>query len=252
MSRLQAAVPRRQRGQSMTEFLVLALVLIPLMVIVPLLGAYLDMSQHAVLASRYVAFEAVARHASSAAGWKSDAMLAQEVRRRFFSTSDAPIKTNDAAGDFVAHRNPVWTTHHAKPLLPSFADNVQATTEKFSLDQPAGALFASDFGLPQESLYRGTVKATPANVAGLPVFESIGLSMTRSTALLSDSWTAGGSGMVRSRVAGADAAFPWKVGIQPYALPHEVLLPAVMDFTRPDVGHVQPDTVPGDRLGAYE
>lgn len=43
----------RQRGQSTIEFVVLALVLVPLMLIVPLVGKYMDIAQTTAVASRY-------------------------------------------------------------------------------------------------------------------------------------------------------------------------------------------------------
>ena len=45
---------QRVGGQSTVEFLVLALVLVPLFLIVPLLGKQLDIAQTAASASRYV------------------------------------------------------------------------------------------------------------------------------------------------------------------------------------------------------
>src|SRR5438045_2219743 len=97
----------RQRGQATTEFAVLALALVPIFIAIPLIGKYIDVNQAAEQASRYVAFEAAARNTSSS--WKTDAEIAVELRRRFFRHSDARVTTNDVAGDFAAHRNPVWT-----------------------------------------------------------------------------------------------------------------------------------------------
>ena len=136
-----------QRGQSSVEFVALSFVLVPLMLIVPLLGKYMDIAQTAAVASRYVAFEGTTRHSSSIDGWKSDVELAQEIRRRFFSNSDAPIKTGDASGDFSAHRNTLWFDHRNDPLLPKFDQNVGVRTTTESDAQPAGAIFASNFGL---------------------------------------------------------------------------------------------------------
>ncbi len=89
---------RRMRGQSTVEFLVLALVLLPLFLIVPLLGKQLDIAQTAASASRYVAFEGTVRHGSSLQPWTADAQLADEVRRRFFSTSSAAVKERRRGG----------------------------------------------------------------------------------------------------------------------------------------------------------
>jgi hypothetical protein len=46
-----------QSGQSLAEFSVALVVLVPLLLIVPLLGKYIDMNQAALQASRYVAWE---------------------------------------------------------------------------------------------------------------------------------------------------------------------------------------------------
>ena len=86
-----------QRGQSTVELVVLSFVLIPLLLIVPLVGKYMDIAQTTAEASRYTAFEGTVRHSSSTDGWKSDADLATEVRRRFFSNSEMPSVMNTSA-----------------------------------------------------------------------------------------------------------------------------------------------------------
>ena len=71
----------RQAGQATTEFVVLCLALVPIALIVPLLGKYIDLMHATEAASRYVAFEGTVHHSST--GWKGDAVLSEEVRRRF-------------------------------------------------------------------------------------------------------------------------------------------------------------------------
>lgn len=182
----------RQRGQSTVEFVVLALVLVPLVLIVPLLGKYMDIAQVAAVASRYAAFESTVSHSGALGGWKSDALLAQEVRRRFFSNSEAPVKTDDAAGDFNAHRNPLWFDHRGDPLLPAFAANVGVEATHKSIEQPFGALYAKALGLSHDKLVTGRVTVDIANVAGLAPFDALNLSATRSTVVLADPWAASG------------------------------------------------------------
>ena len=243
------AFHNRQRGQSTVEFVVLALVMVPLLLIIPLIGKYMDIAQTTAVASRYVAFEGAVRHTSSNGGWKSDGELAQEVRRRFFSSSDAPIKTNDTAGDFNAHRNPMWFDHHGRPLLPVFGSNVTVGTVKESTSQPIGTVYANSFGLSRDNLYTGNVNVTVANIAGLQPFDALGLSITRKTALLADPWGASGPSSVSSKVKGANAAFPYaalKVAAAPLSPFISLLEP---NSSPPDVGIVDPDKVPADRLG---
>lgn len=238
----------RQRGQSTIEFVVLALVMVPLLLIVPLIGKYMDIAQAAVVASRYVAFEGSVRHSSSHGGWKSDAELAQEVQRRFFSNSDAFIKTHDKAGDFTAHRNTLWHDHRGKSLLTKFDENVGVTTTKDSLTQP-GALFAGNFNLSYANLYSGKVTVKIADIAGLKPFDAIGLSVSRSTTLLADPWAASGPAAVQGKIKGSGAAFPYAY-LEGWAT---LLSPGIrtLEFggPPPDVGRVDPDIVPVDRLG---
>ncbi|MDP2111356.1 MAG: hypothetical protein Q8N48_10215 [Thiobacillus sp.] len=247
----------RQRGQSTVEFVVLSFVMVPLLLIVPLLGKYMDIAQTTAEASRYTAFEGTVRHSSSAAGWKSDIDLATEVRRRFFSNSDAPVKTNDVAGNFNAHRNTLWFDHRGNPLLPDFSKNVVVKTQKDSLSQPFGAM-ASNFNLSQQNLYTGQVTVEVADIAGLSPFDSIGLSMTRGTTVLVDPWAASGPAQVTAKVQGAGLLFPYQpleVIAQPLAIlmSNPVLAILGADTTPPEVGRVDPDRVPQDRvLEAYE
>lgn len=246
-----------QRGQSTVEFVVLALVLVPLLLIVPLIGKYMDIAQTSAVASRYVAFEGDVRHSSSSDGWKSDAELAQEIRRRFFSNSDAPIKTHDTAGDFNAHRNTLWFDHRGAPLLPNFASNVGVSTQKDSLSQPFGAL-AGAFNLPQDNLYTGRVTVNVADITDLKPFDSIGLSMTRWTTVLVDPWAASSPAQVAEKIKGAGVLFPYQP-LETIAQPLAVLMSnpvlAILgaDTTPPVVGRVDPDLVPQDRvLEAYK
>lgn len=246
--------PSCQRGQSTMEFVVLALVLVPLLLAVPLIGKYMDLAQTAAVASRYAAFEGTVRHASASGGWKTDAELAMEVRRRFFSNSDAPVKTGDAAGDFNAHRNTLWFDHRGAPLLPRFVDNVGVKTERATIAQPFGAFYADALDLPRDNLYTGRVMVAVADVAGFQPFDKLKLSVTRSTTVLVDPWAARGPGMVEAKIK-RDGASP--LGPFPYK-PLEILGGnPIVDLALtlfeygappPDIGRVEPDRVPGDRL----
>lgn len=241
---------RYQRGQSTVEFVVLALVLVPLLLILPLIGKYMDVAQTTAIASRYVAFEGSVRHSSSTDGWKTDADLAQEVRRRFFSNSDAPVKTSDTAGNFNAHRNTLWFDHKGNPILPTFASDVSVTTTKESMKHPLGAiLHAGSLGLSYDNLYTGQVAVNLANVPGLSPFDALGLSIGRSTTLLADPWAASGPTMVRSKIQGATVAFPYQpLQIEDAAVRGLGFAYDVWEPHGPNIGAVEPDVVPTDRL----
>lgn len=247
----KAARAQHVCGQSTIEFLVLASVLLPLFLIVPLLGKQLDIAQAAASASRYVAFEGTVRHGGSLQAWKSDAQLADEVRRRFFSASVAPVKTGDIAGDFAAHRNPLWSDHRGNSLLPVFATNVGAASRREALPQPLGAVFASGMGLDANNLHTGAVRVNVADVAGLAPFDALGLSIERHTTTLVDTWSAAGPAAVRSalrrerwNVAGH---FPFGL-LETLALPLKLSPPVLERVELPDIGRVDPDIIPADRL----
>lgn len=244
-----------QHGQSAIEFLILGFVLVPLFIIVPLLGKYMDLAQTTTVASRYVAFEGTVHHSSSVTGWKTDAQLAAEVRRRFYSKNDLSIKTNDVVSEVSTDRNPLWTDHRGNPLLPSF-NNVTVQTKKEKLTQPV-ASYASAFDLPQDNLYTGIVNVNIANIAGLEPFNTINLSMNKSTTVLVDPWGAHGSNDVQAKVQDAGSlVFPYKV-LDPFAA---IITPGIYLFetvfggaSPPDIGRVDADVVPSDRvLKAYK
>lgn len=235
---------RRQTGQSTVEFAVLALVLVPLFLLVPLIGRYIDMMQTAEKASRYVAFEGAARNSSNS--WKSDAELAAEVRRRFFSNSDAPVKTNDVAGDFAAHRNPIWSDAAGNPLLEKFGNDVGVRTQVSGMNAIATAIFADPLGLSRDNLYAANVTVKPVDVKSLPPFDKIGLSITRRTVLLADAWTARSAGSVRSKIEGSAWMYP--IGEFSWLVDGVGKVPPLVKDPELEVGNFDWDVVPCDRL----
>lgn len=256
MNSARAKVPglSHQRGQSTVEFFVLALVLVPLLLAVPLIGKYMDIAQTAAAASRYAAFEGTVRHSSANGGWKTDAELAMEVRRRFFSNSDAPVKAGDAAGDFNAHRNTLWFDHRGDPLLPKFTSHVGVVTERKTLSQPFGAIYAGAFDLSHDNLHTGRIAVDVADIAGFKPFDTLKLSIRRETTVLVDPWAASGPGQIEERIK-RDGWNP--LGPYPYkpleALGGNPIVGLALTLFEygappPDIGRVEPDRVPADRL----
>jgi hypothetical protein len=233
-----------QRGQATVEFVVLALALLPLFVCVALMGKHIDMLQTAEMASRYVAFQAQSRNSSNS--WKTDEELAAEVRRRFFSTSSASIKTGDVAGDFAAHRNPLWTDWAGKPLIAKFDENVNVRTEVTGLNAIAAAAYVDALGLSKMNLYSASVVVKPAKLASFKPFDTLDLTITRKTALLADAWTAKGPREIRSTIEHSVFLFPASAAKETVGLvgkfPKLVLDPAIR------IGDFDWDVVPCDRL----
>lgn len=221
-----ACCARRCPGQALTEFLVLALALIPLFLLIPLIAKYQDISYAVQMASRYVAFEAITRN-DSHISWKSPEQLAGEVRRRFFGNSNAPIKTGDTAGNFLAHQNLFWRGPSGTALIadvnsdvsvsfgpgkrPNHADAFAPAQDGVPFNRIAGTSVAIDIagelGLSAKGTYTGnvTVKLAnlPAGLAAYQPFDSIKLSITRHTSVLIDGWQAKDPSQVESRIDSA-------------------------------------------------
>lgn len=216
----------RQRGQALTEFIVLALALIPVFLLMPLLAKYQDIAHATQLASRYVAFEAML-HNEGMSSWKPEQQLADEVRRRFFSNGDAPIKTGDTAGDFDAHQNLFWRDPKGDALIPSLKDGVKVSFGPGQAATHADAFTGAADGTPflapiknalhlnSAGIYTANVTVTlaklPAELSGYTnsyeEFKALDLSITRHTSVVIDSWTAKDPAKVESRLHSA-VVFP--------------------------------------------
>ncbi len=263
------AATRLEQGQALAEFLAVALVLIPLFLLVPMIAKYQDLAHFTQLASRYAAFDATVRNDTTGT-WKPEAELAAEVRRRFFSNSDAPIKTGDVAGNFDAHRNLFWSDPVGNHLISDLDTDITVTFGTGSgSSHSAGFQAASDIvpfiqaaplQLSTRGIYRSNVSVTltdlPDGLAFYEPFNSIGLSMTRSTSLLLDPWTAREPQQVETRILGAPSVFPAgnlaDVASMVNALITVVEYPA--GLTGPKLGQLEfwRDVVPEDRLKEKE
>lgn len=241
-----------QTGQSTIEMIILSLVLVPLFLIVPILGKYMDMAQTTSIASRYVAFEGTTHHNASLSGWKSDTELAKEVRRRFYSQHSLSIKTNDVVSEIDEDRNGLWVDHRGDALLADF-NQVSVNTKKQSISSIFNGLtslfdFSDDFELDNDNLYRGEVNVQLANIEGLTPFNALNLNIRRHTVVLVDPWASKHASEVENKVKDAGLIFPHQVLNASASL----LKPAISLFefnaSAPEIGKVEPDYVPSDRL----
>lgn len=202
------------RGQALAEFLVVALALIPLFLLTPMIAKYQDIAHATQMASRYVTFEAMTRN-DGMSTWKTEAQLAQEVRRRFFSNPDAPIKDNDSAGDFLAHQNLFWRTPDNRSLINNFESDVTISFGPDAMPTHAGARTGAADGVPfvaaraplglrAEGIYRANISVSllnlPAGLKSYEPFDQINLTMKRQTSALVDSWTARDPAQVDDRI----------------------------------------------------
>lgn len=208
---------RFQRGQGLTEFLAISLILVPIFLALPLIAKYQDIAHATEMAARYVAFDAAVRNDQSSS-WKTAAELAGEVRQRFYSNPTAPIKTGDVAGDFKANQNLFWRDPQDKALIRNFDTDVRISFgEALSEDRLAGFKAAGEgdgfplseaMQLEARGIYRANVSVTLANLStdlvgptkSYDFFKTIDLKITRHTDLLIDPWTARDPQHVEERI----------------------------------------------------
>ncbi|HEY8605867.1 MAG TPA: hypothetical protein VIM12_01975 [Noviherbaspirillum sp.] len=245
----------------MTEFLVIALALVPLFLLLPVLAKYQDIAHATQMASRYAAFESTVH--DNPPERKSEEQLSGEIRRRFFSNTDAPIKTNDTTAVFPAHRNPFWTRPGAQPLLADLNRDVVVSFGEESGPRRADAFgrapdstwsdAAGAMGLKSRGIYRANVRAHLANLPdGLrsyAPFNHINLVVARTSSVLGAAWNARDADQTDARVMRATilpALRPLRV-----AADIEVSVVDAIGNTRGprlDALDFWQDVVPGDRL----
>ena len=263
---------RRQRGQALTEFLVAAVALVPLFLLIPLIAKYQDISHSTQMASRYVAFDAFTRN-DSVSTWKSETQLAAEVRRRFFSNPDAPIKTDDVAGNFLANHNLFWRDPNGDVLIKDFGTDVRVSFgEKQAATHNEGFREGSDgstftlrepLQLRARGVYTANVSVALANMpAGLKFYEpfdAINLSVSRGTSVVVDPWAARSPSDIEAKIAASPEVFPAgalqrvsPIVNAPVLTIDALRLPRDPEFSAPKLGKLDfwRDVVPDDRLKA--
>ncbi|MFT5590732.1 MAG: hypothetical protein ACI9ZF_002926 [Bradyrhizobium sp.] len=260
-----------QRGQSVVEFLVLSVALVPLFLLFPMIGRYQDIRHATQMASRYAAFDATTRNdIQSVDGWKPEAQLADEIRRRFFSNSDAPIKTNDVAGDFDANRNLAWRDPYNNPLITRFSD-VSLSFGNGGSKHADGYSAASDstpfnrvpvanagaMGLQAPGIYTANVSVKlanlPAGIKSVVPFDTIDLSMQRHTSLLFEQWSSPSPQETENRF-GNLAPVPNVLSAFEPIIAFGVDLVDMFKVSPPEFGKLEKwrDVVPQDRLKPVE
>lgn len=264
---------RLTRGQALTEFLVLAVALVPLYLLIPIIAKYQDMSSQVVMASRYVTFEAMTRNDTQST-WKTPADLAGEVRRRFFSNSDAPIKTGDVAGNFLANQNLFWRGPDGAALIADFDSDVAVSfgpdqkpthDDAFTsasdgkpfngtLTTTMGIHTAEKLGLASRGIYTGNVTVRLANMpAGLTAYkplDSLNLAITRHTSVVIDGWAAKSPALVQSRIDSGVLVPATKLRSIAPVVNGSVVLVEAGHIAGPKLGELGfwNDVVPSDRL----
>lgn len=265
--------PRRQRGQALTELVVLAAVLVPLFLLVPVLAKYIHLRHANQQAARAAAWDATV-----SPDYALPNRQATQTRMidRHFTAADAPIRTQPAAGQPDAALGDVfYNTFSDQPLLertdiqlagyrndnaPGLMDDLLSVAEAAPGEFPPNkkGLITAEVAVRPRNLR--TSDGRPA--AYLAPFDSINLQMTARQTLLADAWNAKGPGYgdnphARSVIGQVETLVPsaW-VGAEfnkiiDFVEPVINLIPFLRVITRLDMGHIDPDVVPHERLERY-
>lgn len=134
----------QHKGSSSSEFLVLAVVMVPAIAMIPILGKLSDSQQSLVEASRYAAWERTVSTESE----KTDEDIATEVANRFFRQQDLSIQTDQLLLDEQTYAVPSWQSMNASgqtsALVNANADNLFLSTDNQDIPSGSGANIVAD------------------------------------------------------------------------------------------------------------
>lgn len=161
-------IMRLQQGQALSETLVAFVVLVPIFMLIPYLGKYLDVKHKAEEGARYAVWERSV-FADPGASWdanentKSDARLRAEIRARFVEEPRAAISAQLVQNA----RNPLWEDHAGGDLVP--LDQFNASVAESREPYPYGLRGSTVLGKPADLSLFGSLAQD-----GLPLLNQLG------------------------------------------------------------------------------
>jgi len=259
----------------MTEF-VLGSVLfaIPVFLLIPIIGKYIDMRQTAVQAARYVAWERTVWYGGSAASvsWpansKDDGSIQNEVRQRLFSDSTGIGASDSGAGDWGGGglRNS-WYNRDGSAMLASY-DSVGQSVANDKTPNTATTVLnlivtvtnaIGSFTLETKGFYTGAVSVgistEPVNFSlsydGTLAYDPGPLTLSESNTLLANGWSANGASHVKSQTQGLTPTSVFAT--DPVKTIFDIVKGAMaaastQELWNLELGKIEPDVVPPDRL----
>lgn len=259
----------------MTEFVVVAvLVLLPLYILIPVLGKYIDMKGAAIQGARYIAFERTVYFGgnTSSVKWpgadKTDAELENEMRMRVM-TSGSPIRSTDKdAGTWsTTGFRDNWKNRDGSRMLANYDSVKRAGGSQEDapgiVNMGLGALVKvadaiGSFTLEMKGLHSASVSITPSTLPinmswdGDPAkqFNPSALTFIDHVAVLGNAWSTPGNGHVKKQTQGLT---PTSVLDSPgvkdaFTAVRIAMAPAAPEILFLELGKIEPDVVPPDRL----
>lgn len=216
-----------QQGQATIETLISMLALLPIFILIPYIGKYIDIKSKAVQASRYAAFERTI-FSDPGASWNSDEnqsldqQISRDINRRILS--DPKTGVSSLNNGFVDD-NPLWTNYRGDQLLAgrqverlsaALTENESPVSRTPLLDTISGRinlLFDLGLGLNKQSYAQNSVAITAeflpdiTRVGAAPdiVEADTGIAFLRTGAILTDAWSAGSEDVFEDRIDGLTA-----------------------------------------------
>ena len=256
------APPSPQAGQSLVETTLLGIfVLVPLFLITPLLGKYIDLQDSTLQAARNAAFE---RTVWSETGQRNGMATAQEGNGqvaaktiiRSFGTQDTGI-SSAAVGAGQYTPRVLWVDQAGHALLPNYSRVTVHLAQGSSGDPPdqvlsktltvVGALAQGGPTLDFNGLFTATVQASPVNVTYPPPFNALNLVFSAHDTLLANGWSALNPGKVMNQT---QATLPRpEPALRTFMDAEKAGVPDIQQLHLETVLTDSPQEVPADRLG---
>lgn len=262
-------------GQAMTEFVIgSVLFAIPMFLLIPLVGKYLDMRATAVQAARYVAWERTVFYGGTSASvsWpandKDGGTLQNEVRQRLFSEGTSIAGSDGAAGGWGGSGIKAnWYNRDGSAMLANYSDVGQSVsnddTPNIASDLLSLIITVTDaigsFTLETKGLYTGSVSVgvttEPINNSlsydSAAAFDPGRLSFSESNVILANGWSAGGASHVKTQIKGLTptsifATDPVKTIFD--VIKGVLAAASTQELWNLELGKIEPDVVPPDRL----
>ncbi|MFC0676558.1 pilus assembly protein [Lysobacter korlensis] len=266
MTRYAPCHPRRQRGQALTELAVAAAVLVPLFLLVPIVAKYGHIKQMAQQSARNAAWEAtVSRNYRMA----SAAAIQAKMLDRSFARADAAIVSTTSGRRQGRFDDPMLDTFSGRALLER--DNARVTRWRERTAPGAASRAVSRIpGLvpgafpPNRNGYvtaevelriRELQTSDGGRARYLAPMDQLNLVLRSRQSLVADAWNASGPRSGRRSVTSQVRTLAPTTLLAPLSRVFDTVgslpLPIIGKLDDLDIGTVEPDIVPHDRLRRY-
>lgn len=275
----QSVKPGSQRGQAMTEFTIAAAcVLVPLFLMLPYLGKYMDMKATSIQAARYAAWERTVWYGSDQweSGQKNDGQIKNEVVQRFFNdTAGEALKSTDMAAPTSSPKE-LWRDHAGETILGNTNSTTAGSSTPGTINtylaafrsgvNLVGAVLDTKFKLDTSSLYTSIVTLTAEKTDAMArawngdVLKGRNVDFTAPTfteknVLVANGWSANGPAFVKKQTEGLAVFNVFnRSPVSDVMGPIQKVVGTFVEELKPSslaLGvEIKPDYVPPDRLSA--